>query len=156
MDREKKGIESMGGISGKEEEKKAVEWEKVAMVFAILFLVILGISSFFHTKRLWGINHLSYYPLWFRALVIFLGFLVFIPIINQSLQRFLKKYMIPSFSFLVEKRKYLGYPIIILLFILFFYLFPVLSGATPDRGVDVAETFRSPPCHERSRMIMES
>lgn len=121
MDREKKGIKPVGGISGK--EKKVVEWEMVAIAFAILFLVILGISSFFPTERLWGVNHLSYYPLWLRALVIFLGFLTFIPRVNQNLQRLLKKSVIPAFSFLVEKRKFLGYSIIILLFLLFFYLF---------------------------------
>jgi tetratricopeptide (TPR) repeat protein len=116
-----KGIKSMEGIS--EKEKKVGEWEMVAIAFAILFLVILGISSFFPTTRLWGVNHLSYYPLWFRGLLIFLGFLAFTPLVNQNLQRLLKKSVIPAFSFLVEKRKYLGFPIIILLFILFFYLF---------------------------------
>jgi len=121
MDREKKVIKSVEGISGK--EKKAVEWESVAIAFAILFLVILGISSFFATQRLWGVNHLSYYPLWLRALVIFLGFLAFIPLVNQRLQRLLKKSVIPVSSFLIEKRKYLGYFLIILLPILFFYVF---------------------------------
>ncbi|MCK4224367.1 MAG: tetratricopeptide repeat protein [candidate division Zixibacteria bacterium] len=106
-----------------EKDEKAKQWERVAVAGAILLLVILGISSFLPTQRLWGVNHLSYYPLWFRALVIFLGVLAFIPLVNQSLQGFLKKSVIPAFSFLVEKRKYLGYSIIILLFTLFFYLF---------------------------------
>lgn len=113
----------MGSISEKEEDEKTLEWEKVAIAFAILFLVILGISSFFPTKRLWGVNHLSYYPLWIRALVIFFGFLAFIPRVNQYLQRLFKKSVIPAFSFLVEKPKYLGFSIIVLFCTLFFYLF---------------------------------
>jgi len=106
-----------------EEDKQATRWEKVAVAFALLFLLVLGISSFFPTQRLWGVNHLAYYPLWFRGLVIFLGFLAFIPVVNKGLQSFLKKSVIPAFNFLAEKQKYLGYTIIILFFILFFYLF---------------------------------
>jgi tetratricopeptide (TPR) repeat protein len=119
--RSKKHIKLSQSSSGK--EKKIIEWEKMAAVSALLFLMILGISSFFPKERLWGINHLSYFPLWFRALVIFLGSLAFIPLVNQNLQRFLEKSVVPGFSFLVERRKYLGYPITILLFVLFFYLF---------------------------------
>ena len=127
----KKQIESKKPISGKEKEKKTIygersrtiKWESVAVAVAILFLMILGISSFFPTERLWGVNHLSYYPLWFGASVIFLGVLGFIPLVNQALQGFLKKSVIPAFSFLAEKHKYWGYSIIILLFVLFFYLF---------------------------------
>jgi tetratricopeptide (TPR) repeat protein len=117
--------------SSSEKEKKTIynkrsrtiEWERVAKAVAILFLAILGISSFFPTERLWGINHLSYYPLWFSALIISLGFLVFIPLVNQGLQGFLRKSVVPAFSFLVEKRKRLGFFIIISIFLLFFYLF---------------------------------
>jgi len=129
--KKKKAIKSKPDISGKDTEKEAIngrrsrtiEWEKVAITGAVLFLIILGISSFFPTQRLWGGNHLSYYPYWLRALLIFLGILVFIPVVNQNLQRFLKKSVISAFRFLVEKHKYLAYSIIILLFILFFYLF---------------------------------
>ena len=99
------------------------QWENTAIILSILFLVILGISSFLPKERLWGINHLSYYPLWFRISVISIGLLIFIPLVNQILQKVLKKYIITAFSLLVEKRKYLGYPIIIFSFILFFHLF---------------------------------
>jgi Flp pilus assembly protein TadD len=109
--------------SSSETEKKPVKWERMAVAFAILFLVISGISSFFPAERLWGVNHLCYYPLWLRALIMLIGFAAFIPLVNRSLQGFLNKSVIPGFNFLAEKRKNLGYWIIILLFVLFFYLF---------------------------------
>ena len=99
------------------------QWENVVIVLSLLFLVMTGVSSFLPKERLWGINHLSYYPLWFRISVISIGLLIFIPLVNQILQKVFKKYIITAFSLLVEKRKYLGYPAVIFSFILFFYLF---------------------------------
>ncbi len=95
-----------------DKRSRIIEWERVATAVAILFLVILGVSLFFPTERLWGVNHLSYYPLWFSALIISLGFLAFIPLVNQGLQGFLRKSVVPLFSFLTEKRKRLGFFII--------------------------------------------
>lgn len=150
MKKKKKGIKSRGDISAKEKEKKAIygelsrtiEWERIALAVAILFLVILGISSFFPTQRLWGVNHLSYYPLWLRVLLVFLGILVFIPVVNENLQRFLKKSVTPTFSFLIEKRKYLGYSIIILLSSLFFYLFRTRTHFLGD-GAQILSSINS-------------
>jgi len=139
MKKKKKHIEAKEFTAVK--DKKVIEWEKVAVAFAILFLIVLGISSFFPKERLWGVNQLSYYPLWFRGLAILIGFLGFIPLVNKGLQGFLKKSVIPTFSFLVEKQKYLGYSIIILFFILFFYLFRTRThflgdGAQILAGID--------------------
>jgi tetratricopeptide (TPR) repeat protein len=129
--KKKKAIKFAADISGKETDKKTIygeqsrtiEWEKVTAAVAILYLIILGISSFFPAERLWGVNHLSYYSFWLRALLISLGILTFIPLVSRGTQKVLKKSVIPVFSFLIEKRKYLGYSIIISLFVLFFYLF---------------------------------
>jgi len=123
MKRKRESIRSTVDTSGKEKEKKTIQWEKVAVGIALLFLMTLGFSSFFPTQRLWGANHLSYYPLWIRALLIFSGVLVFIPLVNRGIRKVLKKSAIPAFSFLAEKRKYLGYSITILSFIVFSYIF---------------------------------
>lgn len=111
------------------------QWENTAIILSILLLVILGISSFLPKERLWGINHLSYYPLWFRISVISIGLLIFIPPINQILQKVFKKYIVTAFGLLVEKRKYLGYPAIIFSFILFFYLFRAMTHFLGDSAL---------------------
>jgi tetratricopeptide (TPR) repeat protein len=125
-----------------EKDKKTREWERVAIAVAFLFLLILGISSFFPKERLWGVNQLSYYPLWVRGLLMVVGFLAFVPVVNLSLQRFLKKSVIPAFSFLVEEHKYLGYPVIILLCIIFFYLFRTRTHFLGD-GVQIISNINS-------------
>jgi len=132
MKRKRGSIRSTVETSGKEKEKKTIQWEKVAVSLALLFLMTLGISSFFPTQRLWGVNHLSYYPFWIRALLIFSGVVVFIPLVNRGIRKVLKKSAIPAFNFLAEKRKYLGYSIIILLFVLFFYLFRIRTHFLGD------------------------
>jgi tetratricopeptide (TPR) repeat protein len=98
-------------------------WENIALGFCVLLLLLLWVTAFFPEKRLWGINHWAYFPLWLRTVVIVSLFLIFIPPVNKRLQVFFKPSVVKSFSFLTEKQKHLGYLLMPTAFLLLFYLF---------------------------------
>jgi tetratricopeptide (TPR) repeat protein len=89
----------------------------------LLLLSGLWVSAFFPDKRLWGINHWAYFPFWLRTSVIVLGGLILIPVINSRFRSFLRQYVIPAFRWLMENRKRLGYPLVLAVSFVLFYLF---------------------------------
>lgn len=104
-------------------EEKLLGWENITIALALLLLSLLWIFSFFPERRLWGINHWAYFPLWLRTLVIALAFLIFIPQVNRRLQILLNQTIVPVFRYLVERRRHSGYLLVVITSLLVFYLF---------------------------------
>ncbi len=117
--KKKRLIEEKKGKS----EGKLLRWENITIASALLLLLLSWISSFFPNGRLWGINHWAYFPLWLRSLAIALAFLIFIPAVNRKLQIFFKQTVVLVFRFLMERRKYIGYPMIAFVSLTLFHLF---------------------------------
>ena len=53
-----------------------------------LLLLAHFISSFFPKSRLWGINHLAYFPLWVRLVFTLPGLLILVPWVNSRIYKF--------------------------------------------------------------------
>jgi len=104
-------------------EEKLPRWENITIVFTLLLLFLLWITSFFPERRLWGINHWAYFPLWLRTLVIAVAFFIFIPQVNRRLQIFFNQTVIPVFRYLTERQKYSGYVLMVITSLVVFYLF---------------------------------
>jgi len=66
--------------------------EKTASVFCGLLLLAYLISSFFPQQRLWGINHLAYFPIYFRVVIITIGFLFLFPNFNRRVSQALSRF----------------------------------------------------------------
>jgi Flp pilus assembly protein TadD len=96
---------------------------KLNLFIAILCgLLILAhfLSSFFPKSRLWGINHLVYFPMWIRIIITFFGLSVLVPWVNQKVSLFL----ITLLDFAKKNfsaRKYLWYSVFALISMLLFY-----------------------------------
>jgi tetratricopeptide (TPR) repeat protein len=85
---------------------KSFQW----LIGILCGLLILAhfISSFFPQARLWGINHLAYFPLWVRIVFTLIGLSVLLPWVNEKIDFYLRKfldYLQSSFS----QKKYLWY-----------------------------------------------
>jgi tetratricopeptide (TPR) repeat protein len=92
----------------------------IALLCGLLILAHF-ISSFFPKSRLWGINHLAYFPLWVGILITVGGLSVLIPRVNQKISLFLMTFL----GFAKKKfstRKHLRYPAFALISIFIFYL----------------------------------
>lgn len=89
----------------------------------LFLLLILWVSSFFPEKRLWGINHWAYFPLWLRTAVIGLAVSVFVPQLNRKLRAFLRLTVVSVFRSLMERRRYQGWALVGTVSLLLFYLF---------------------------------
>lgn len=61
--------------------------EKTASVFCGLLLLAYLISSFFPQQRLWGINHLAYFPLFFRVAIVLIGVFLLFPNLNRRINQ---------------------------------------------------------------------
>ncbi|HVP35681.1 MAG TPA: tetratricopeptide repeat protein [Terriglobales bacterium] len=96
---------------------------KFNLLIAVLCgLLILAhfISSFFPKSRLWGINHLGYFPLWLNILITVAGLSVLIPWFNQRISFYLTTLL----AFAKNKfssRKYLWYLLFAFISIPIFY-----------------------------------
>jgi len=117
-------------------------WENITIAFTLFMLSLLWISSFFPERRLWGINHWAYFPLWLRTVVIAIAFLIFIPQVNRWLRIFLKQTVVLVFRSLVEKRKYLGYMLMAITSLLIFYLFRTKAHLLGD-GFQILESINA-------------
>jgi tetratricopeptide (TPR) repeat protein len=77
--------------------------------------------SFFPASRLWGINHLAYFPLWVRLFFTLAGLLVLLPWVNSKTYK-----LFDEFLSLIRKRfterEVLGYAFFSIIFIVFFWL----------------------------------
>lgn len=96
---------------------------KFNLLIALLCGLLISahfLSSFFPKSRLWGINHLAYFPLWIRIIITLLGLSVLVPWVNQRITLFLMTlldFLRKNFS----ARKHLWYSAFSLISILIFY-----------------------------------
>ncbi len=125
-----------------EPERKLPSWENITIALSLLLLSLLWISSFFPERRLWGINHWAYFPLWLRTLVIAFAFLIFIPQVNRSLRIFFNQTVVPVFRYLVERRRYSGYVLVVITSLLVFYLFGTKTHLLGD-GFQILESINT-------------
>jgi hypothetical protein len=112
----------------KKESEDKTQNTKSFQRFDLLIVLLCGflilacfISSFFPKSRLWGINHLAYFPLWVRLLFTILGLLILIPYLNSKVYNLLDK-ILTLLQSIFAKRKILGYTVLSLVSMLFFWL----------------------------------
>jgi tetratricopeptide (TPR) repeat protein len=87
-------------------KEKSLQWT-IGIPCGLLVLAHF-ISSFFPKARLWGINHLAYFPLWVRLVFTFAGLIILVPRINEKIGFYLGKfldYLQSKFS----RKRYLWY-----------------------------------------------
>lgn len=96
--------------------------EKTIIIFCLLLIIAHFVASFFPEQRLWGINHLAYFPLYSRITIVFLGLLLFIFILNSRILIFFKDKVNSSLFWWIKKHKYLGYIIVSVIFLVIFWL----------------------------------
>lgn len=92
----------------------------IAFICGILILAHF-ISSFFPKSRLWGINHLAYFPLWIRVIVTLLGLSVLLPWLNERINVTLRKFL-DFVQKVFSRRRYFWYLIFSLASVGIFYL----------------------------------
>jgi tetratricopeptide (TPR) repeat protein len=78
------------------------------------------ISSFFPKTRLWGINHLAYFPLWVRLLFTITGLLILVPWVNSRVYQFLDR-ILSFFQRVFPKREVLTASLLAVISIFFFW-----------------------------------
>ncbi|KPL04034.1 MAG: hypothetical protein AMJ90_02355 [candidate division Zixibacteria bacterium SM23_73_2] len=94
--------------------------EKTIAILCFILILLHFIASFFPEKRLWGINHLAYFSLSFRIIILFLGLLLLVLVPKSTaLDRY--KLRLPHFAW-IGKLKYLRYIIVSLIFLVIFWL----------------------------------
>lgn len=103
------------------EDKSILRFDLLIAFFCGLLILAHFISSFFTQARLWGINHLAYFPLWARIVFTLIGFLVLLPQINERINFYLRKFLDFLQSNFSQKR-YLWYLIFSFFSIGIFYL----------------------------------
>ncbi|MDH4222491.1 MAG: tetratricopeptide repeat protein [candidate division Zixibacteria bacterium] len=104
------------------DDKSILRFNLFIAFFCAALILAHFISSFFPGARLWGINHLAYFPLWVKILFTLIGLLVLLPWINQKINLLLRKFL----DFLHKSfsgRRYLWYFVFSLASIIIFYLF---------------------------------
>lgn len=102
-------------------------FEKTVIIICFLLIIAYLVASFFPKERLWGINHLAYFPLYLRIIIVFLGLLLFTSTINSTILDFFKdKVNSPFFSW-IKKHKFGAY---IIVSAIFFAIFWVLRTRT--------------------------
>jgi len=89
-------------------------------VFCGLLLLAHFLSSFFPKSRLWGINHLAYFPLWVRIIITLLGLSVLLPRVNQRISLLLAA-VLDFAKKRLSVRKHLWYSAFALISMLLFY-----------------------------------
>jgi Flp pilus assembly protein TadD len=101
--------------------KSFIEFDLLVALLCGLLILAHFLSSFFPKSRLWGINHLAYFPLGVRIIFTLLGLSVLVPWINEKISQFFR-----FFPDIIQKtfsrQKYLWYIIFSLLSMIIFYL----------------------------------
>lgn len=77
--------------------------------------------SFFPASRLWGINHLAYFPLWVRLFFTLTGLLILLPWINSKTHKLLNRFL-SLLQKILSKKEVLGYAFFSTIFMFFFWL----------------------------------
>jgi len=86
-----------------------------------LLLLTHFLSSFFPASRLWGINHLAYFPLWVRLIFTVPGLLILLPWVNSKIYKLLDRFL-SLLQRIFCKREVLGYAFFSTIFMFFFWL----------------------------------
>lgn len=111
-------------------------------------LLILAhfITSFFPHLRVWGINHLAYFPLHIRIIPVVLTLFVFVPKVNQAIREAARKHMSFVGELTSKHQRYLWYAVLSLIAVVVFWIFrsrTYLLGdgfnyvSNLDRGKDI-------------------
>lgn len=79
------------------------------------------VSSFFPKSRLWGINHLAYFPLWVRFLFTIPGLLILVPWVNSKVYRFLEQ-ILSFFQKILPKKEVFTASLLAVIGMFFFWL----------------------------------
>jgi tetratricopeptide (TPR) repeat protein len=106
-----------------ETQARSRSWENIAVAFCLLLLFLLWFTSFFPEKRLWGINHWAYFPLWLRTLVIAAAFLMFFPVKQRKLSTTFASTRSWILQLFTDNPKLSGYLTISVVFLLIFIVF---------------------------------
>jgi tetratricopeptide (TPR) repeat protein len=78
-------------------------------------------ASFFPKSRLWGINHLAYFPMWVRILFTLPGLLILIPWVNSRVYKLLEQ-ILSFFQRVLPKREVITASILAVVSMFFFWL----------------------------------
>jgi tetratricopeptide (TPR) repeat protein len=111
----------------KESEDKArdtksfIKFNLLIALLCGLLLLAFFVSSFFPKSRLWGINHLAYFPLWVRLLFTILGLSILIPYLNSKIYNLLDQ-ILSFFQNFFAKKRVLSYSFLSLVFMFLFWL----------------------------------
>lgn len=92
----------------------------IAFLCGILVLAQF-VSSFFPKSRLWGINHLAYFPLWVRFLFIIPVLLILVPRVNLKVYKILEQ-ILSFFQNILPKKEVLTASLLAVIFMFFFWL----------------------------------
>ena len=107
-------------------ETSSVPYSTSKFNFLIAFLCGLlisahFISSLFPKSRLWGINHLAYFPLWVRLVFTIPGLLTLVPWVNSRVYKLLEQ-ILSFFQRIVPKREVLIASLLAVISMFFFWL----------------------------------
>ena len=61
-------------------------WSFAAYSSLVLFLLLVAVASFLPETRLWGVNHLAFYPVWLRIIALALILLGFLPRAGRAIE----------------------------------------------------------------------
>ncbi len=92
----------------------------IALLCGLLLLAHF-VSSFFPKSRLWGINHLAYFPLWVRFVFTLPGLLILVPWVNSRVYKLLEQ-ILAFFQKIFSKKEVIGYLFFSLISMFLFWL----------------------------------
>jgi len=127
------------------------------LIASLCGLLILAhfIYSFFPKSRLWGINHLAYFPMWVKLAFTIPGLLILLPWVNSRVYKLLEQ-ILSFFQRILPKREVLTASILAVISMFFFWLlrtrtyflgdgYMMISQLTSERyvkmGIETGEIF---------------
>ncbi len=90
-------------------------------IFCGLLILAHFVSSFLPKSRLWGINHLAYFPLWVRLVFTLPGLLILVPWVNSRVHKLLDR-ILSFFQRILPKREVLTASLLAVISMFFFWL----------------------------------
>ncbi|MGB2697379.1 MAG: tetratricopeptide repeat protein [Candidatus Zixiibacteriota bacterium] len=103
--------------------RKLTQFEITVIILCTLLITSHFISSFFPEERLWGINHLAYFPLELGILLLIVFFLLLIPGINFKVRNTLRIPLELIYNFTFGRSKRLWFVLFSLLSLPLFWVF---------------------------------
>ncbi|MDP3024277.1 MAG: tetratricopeptide repeat protein [candidate division Zixibacteria bacterium] len=97
---------------------------KFNLLIALLCGLLISahfVSSFFPKTRLWGINHLAYFPLWVRLVFTIPGLLILVPWVNSRAYKLVDQ-ILSFFQRIFLKKEIIGYAFCSLFFMFIFWM----------------------------------